>query len=235
MPYCPKCDMEFIDGITVCSDCGGPLVKSREEALELKKQQEEERAKQLEAQYASAAAISADGATADGFADAAKPEIPAARVYVKKAEKYEDLKSSASAFILVGACLLIFSLLCWLGILKLPMAGGSKLLFQTVITVMGLASIAVAANTSKSAKGMKSQIEEENTATDQLIQWFLTTYTADGLDQQLSDELGEMGPEELSLKRFELIQDIIITNHDISDQSYVDSLSEEIYAKIYEG
>ena len=30
MPYCPKCDMEFIDGITTCSDCGGPLVESEE-------------------------------------------------------------------------------------------------------------------------------------------------------------------------------------------------------------
>ena len=26
MPYCPKCDMEFVDGMTVCTDCGGPLV-----------------------------------------------------------------------------------------------------------------------------------------------------------------------------------------------------------------
>ena len=30
MPYCPKCDMEFVEGITVCSDCGGPLVESEE-------------------------------------------------------------------------------------------------------------------------------------------------------------------------------------------------------------
>ena len=33
MPYCPKCDMEFIKGVTVCSDCGGPLFESKEEAL----------------------------------------------------------------------------------------------------------------------------------------------------------------------------------------------------------
>ena len=30
--YCPKCDMEFVDGITVCTDCGGPLVESEEAA-----------------------------------------------------------------------------------------------------------------------------------------------------------------------------------------------------------
>ena len=37
MPYCPKCDMEFIKGVTVCSDCGGPLFESKEEALAMQK------------------------------------------------------------------------------------------------------------------------------------------------------------------------------------------------------
>ena len=45
MPYCPKCDMEFVEGVTVCTDCGGRLVESKEVAdamkeEELKKQEE---------------------------------------------------------------------------------------------------------------------------------------------------------------------------------------------------
>ena len=32
MPYCPRCDMEFVEGVTGCSDCGGPLLASEEEA-----------------------------------------------------------------------------------------------------------------------------------------------------------------------------------------------------------
>ena len=39
MPYCPKCDMEFVDGITICSDCKGPLVASKEYALQLQKEE----------------------------------------------------------------------------------------------------------------------------------------------------------------------------------------------------
>ena len=28
--YCPRCDMDFVDGITVCSDCGGKLITHEE-------------------------------------------------------------------------------------------------------------------------------------------------------------------------------------------------------------
>lgn len=45
MPYCPKCDMEFIDGITTCSDCGDPLVES-EEAYKKEMQKKMEKAYQ---------------------------------------------------------------------------------------------------------------------------------------------------------------------------------------------
>ena len=41
MPYCPKCDMEFIEGVQICSDCKGPLLASRKEAQILQKEQEE--------------------------------------------------------------------------------------------------------------------------------------------------------------------------------------------------
>ena len=40
--YCPKCDMEFVDGITVCTDCGGPLVESEEAARAMKEEEQKE-------------------------------------------------------------------------------------------------------------------------------------------------------------------------------------------------
>ena len=48
MPYCPKCDMEFVEGVTTCTDCGGPLYDTKEEAmaaLEASRKQEEEEMK----------------------------------------------------------------------------------------------------------------------------------------------------------------------------------------------
>ena len=40
MPYCPKCDMEFVEGVSFCSDCKGPLLSSPQEAKALQEEAE---------------------------------------------------------------------------------------------------------------------------------------------------------------------------------------------------
>lgn len=30
MPYCPKCNQEFVEGVTICTDCGTPLADTEE-------------------------------------------------------------------------------------------------------------------------------------------------------------------------------------------------------------
>lgn len=260
MPYCPKCDMEFIDGITVCSDCGGELVESEEAAKALKAQEEKGHQEQMMAEMARMMEMAArngaaevakqesedaewegDEVSSDGE-DAAKAQTPEspiapARIYINKEQKYEDLKSSASAFLIVGIVLLAAAVACWTGIVSLPLNEVSKIVVQSVITIMGILSIFAAGSSSKSAKTLAPQIEVENRATRDLIQWFADTYTGGELDRAIEDadaDADALSPEELSLKRFQLIQDYLITTHDLPDQAYVDALSEEIYGKLYE-
>lgn len=240
MPYCPKCDMEFIDGITACTDCGGALAESKEVADAMRKQaQREEEARRM-AEYEELTGGRGDDVPAspeDGQPEEIEEAVRAhvrPRIYVKKAQQYEDLKSSASAFLLVGGILLVFSILCWANVIRLPLSGISRIISQTVMAVLGIASLIVAAYSAKSANAVKGQIAEEEEATRQLIGWFTGSYTGEQLDAQIQAESGELVPEELSLKRFELIQDILITTHDISDQAYVDSVAEDIYGKMYQ-
>lgn len=247
MPYCPKCDMEFVDGITTCSDCGGTLVASREIADAMKKQAEQEAMARRQAEYeamqaeflAADAADEADDASMD-HADSEDPSVVVRRapvrnrVYVKKSQQYDDLKSSASAFLLVGGLLLVFSILCWMDVIKLPMAGVSRIISQSVMTVLGIGSLIVAASSARSAKAVGAQIADEENVTQELIQWFADNYNGNELDAQILRESGELAPKELSLKRFELIQDILITTHDIADQAYVDLIAEDIYARLYQ-
>lgn len=258
MPYCPRCDMEFIDGITVCSDCKGPLVESEEVAKAMKKKEKEdamlrERAMMEELmkaggpdEYAGEEGLeirSAEsgseeegnplerGPSAAGSQKASKE--PPVRVYVDKAQKYEDLKSSASAFLIVGGLLLVFSILCWSGMISLPMYGISKLIFQGALTVMGFFSLGVFINSSKSAKQLAPEIDVEKHQTEELIAWFLDTYSAEKIDGQIPDR-EELSEEELSLKRFQIIQDYFITGKDLPDPAYVDALCEEVYSRLYE-
>lgn len=242
MPYCPKCDMEFVDGITVCSDCGGPLAASKEEADAIKRREKEQAAAAAADAYArmmEQAAVS--DSESDSDESAANPALPKIsghvsrpRVYVKKSQQYDDFKSSASAFFLVGGAALIFGILGFGGILPLPMTGFSRLLSLGVITLMGAACLGVAISSLRSAKAIRGEVGEEEKVTKELIDWFTGTYSKEELDAQIAREYGELAPEELSLKRFDLIQDRIITSHDITDQAYVDLLAEEIYAKLYE-
>lgn len=256
MPYCPKCDMEFIDGITTCSDCGGVLVSSKEVADAMKRQEAQEALARQQAEYeAMQAAWAAEMAGADDAgeddgtaADADRTSIHTdervatqgnaprirPRVYVTKAQQYDDLKSSASAFWLVGGILLAFAVLWFAKVINLPITGTSRIISQTVILLLGLASLVVAAVSARSAKSVAGQIADEETVTRQLIQWFTDSYTGEQLDAQILTEFGDLVPEELSLKRFELIQDIVITTHDIADQAYVDLIAEDIYSQLYQ-
>ena len=187
MPYCPKCDMEFIKGVTVCSDCGGPLFESKEEALAMQKAA---LAKEPDALMQEDLDSEESGEESGAMPKAEKPVRPPA-AYVKKSQKYEDRKSSASAFLLVGGAITVFAVLCWAGIFDMPMAGFSKYLIQGTLTVMGIGCLVIAILTFRSAKGMVSEIEEEEKQTEELISWFLSAYRREDIDGRLDADFSD--------------------------------------------
>ena len=235
MSYCPRCDMEFVDGVTVCTDCGGPLAESREAAMAMKKKEQEEMLlkqrdylEQLSRELELQAALEGAG---DGPGEAAIPEP--VKVYETSAQKYENLRSSASAFLFVGGLLVIVSAVCWLDIINLPMTGSSGYIFKGALTAMAVFCLGVYAKTSREAKNMRPEIDREKERTSEIIHWFLEQWTGESIDNEIQ-ERDSLTEEELSLKRFQIIQDHLITNRDLPDQAYVDALCEEIYSRMYE-
>ena len=208
MPYCPKCDMEFVEGIKVCSDCGGPLVESKE-AAETDPFPVEEADTEL------------SGDDPSGKSPRTAEPVHA---YVDKGQRYEDMSSSASAFFLVGGVLAIGAALCFLGILHLPMAGFQKYMFEGILVILAVGCFIVAVSSRKRAAELKIEANDEKRETQEIIDWFLKNYSAKEMDEQLLMEDPELSGEELSLRRFELIQDFLITGRDIPDQSYADFL-----------
>ena len=186
MKYCPDCDMEFIDSVQTCTDCGKILVdkdkyfegKAAREAEE-EKAEEERRREMLESmteeekEAMKEAMEEAEQQTRGRHRGA----IPEPTVYVTRAERYEDLKSSASAFWIVGAALIILAVASWAGILPV------NIILKLMFTVLAAVSLFIAWKTGEDAKTVKGQIKEETEVTEQLIKWFLENYTPEQIDE----------------------------------------------------
>ena len=237
MKYCPDCDMEFIDSVQTCTDCGKVLVdkdkyfegKAAREAEEAKA--EEDRRREMlesmseeEKEAMKEAMEEAEQQTRGRH----RGVIPEPTVYVTRAERYEDLKSSSSAFWIVGAALIILAIAGWSGMLPV------NIILKLMFTVLAGVSLFIAWKTGEEAKTVKGQIKEEAEVTEQLIKWFLENYTPEQIDEIVTRENGELQDEILALKRIALIQDIYVTQYDLADQGYVDALAEEVYSQLFE-
>ena len=99
---------------------------------------------------------------------------------------------------------------------------------------MAVGSLIVAFSSQKSAAALKTEAVDEEKETKEIVEWFVKTYSAKDLDKQILSEEPGLSEEEMSLRRFELIQDYLITGRDLPDQSYVDALCDMIYSRLYE-
>ena len=218
--------MEFVDGITTCSDCGGPLVPSKEEWLKEKAIRDEEEKKKKEAELQEEiAALEAEGENAEGTA---KPALKRASVYEPTRQRVADVKSSRNAFALIGGIALAAGILCFAGVIPLPMAGMSRFFFETVVSLLGIAMLLYALKSQNSLKALIAKADEEEKQTTEILDWFRKTYTADAIDEKLLAEEPNLEGGELDLRRNQLISDLLVTNRDLPDQNYADYLTEQI-------
>ena len=237
MPYCPKCDMEFVEGITKCTDCGGPLFESKEAADEFMRQNAAKQNEMLRKQYERMMAMAAQEEAAAKAAEAngqVRRQSGPATAYVDKSQRYDDLNSSAIAFTIVGGAAAIVLVLSLAGVINLPFTGIMKYIVIGMLLFMTVGSIIVAVSSKKSAGEVKTQVAGEKKETEEIINWFVEKYDASDIDRRILFTESGLSEEEMSLRRFEWIQDLLITGKDLTDQSYVDMLCDEIYARLFE-
>lgn len=157
------------------------------------------------------------------------------RLYVRQEDRYEDLSSSASAFLIVGIVMSVLTLLSFGQQLHLPFALPTTALMRFFLLVFAIGAFGLYWKTRREASRAYSHIEEEQRITEELESWFLASYAPEQIDLEiLGATRHPLRAEALALKRFDFIQDCFLQRYDGMDEGYIEALSEELYKKLFE-
>jgi len=240
--YCPKCDMDFIDGVTVCSDCGSPLVdkaewmaqKAEEKAEEERKQAEEkEQMVQAEQDRLKAAQEALENLTEEDKeairerAESVREMMREPSVYVDEKEKYSNNQSAAVALTIVGIVFAVGAVLMWIGVL--PNLG---IIMKIALTGFAVICIVGAIVSAKKAKKYKGEIAAEENREQEIMDGFLAKYTKQDIVEAVP--ASDITEEELAIERMNYIQDKLSVENDIPDKAFAAMLAENIYDKLFE-
>lgn len=206
--YCPKCKIEFLDGIETCSECGSSLVEKLPEGEEV--------------MIPDWDAMSEKERSLNAQKEADQLRNAASTVYVKKADKYEDLHSTAVCFTILGIFGLIFCILNLFGILTIY---NSPVQLIAMAIVFGIFT-AVGVSSHFHSKKVKEQISEEENLTAEINQWMEQTITQDFLNK-ISDP--SVSAEADFLQQSEHIRKMIHKEFEVQDDSYLDTLIDEFF------
>ena len=151
--------------------------------------------------------------------------------YVKKADKYDDVKSSAFTMLIVGLLGLIFITLTVTKVINLPISETTSWLFYSIMGLVFLAFVVAGFFSFRRSIKLKDEAEIENKKIDEINEWVKENLTVDVVDSDIdTSETVEI----LYFARAEKIKNLLMHQFEDVDEGLIDLLTENIYQKLYE-
>lgn len=153
------------------------------------------------------------------------------KTYVKKEAAYEDAKSTASTFLIIGILGIIALILIGLDIIPLSMETYTKILMLIVMGALFVIFLIVGIVYQTRLNSLKSEIREEENLSQTVSGWFYENFTKEAIDGQL-EQIPE-GEEALYFARYEIMEEALKRRFPDLNESFADQMLEEFYGKLF--
>lgn len=153
------------------------------------------------------------------------------KIYIDSKEKYNDTRSTAWTFTIVGIIGLVLLALIWLDILPIHFDSVNRILTTAVMGVLFLIFILVGIKSFLSLKNINEKGQKQDDKIDEIKKWFMDEYT-DQMIVQFDDSVEE-NDQELYFQRYNFIFNTIRDYNIELPEDLIDHIAEELYSEIY--
>lgn len=165
-------------------------------------------------------------ATASNTPDKSPSHAP----YVKKADKYKDLRSSGISLIVIGILGDLYMILNALSLTPIKFEGISSILFYIVMGTLFNVFLIGGIFSLKSAGRLREDIGKEENLTEDILHYITTEFPKKFFEEKFKN----IDENNIYFERTDFIREEIIKKYGELEESYLDNLIEQLYQNIFE-